>query len=325
MTPALALSELRQVNSWAILPESLKTMDEVLTAASANGAEANLRVGRPGPRSSLSAGGVAVLPIYGPISHRETLWSQIFGGTSTQRFSAMLQQAISDPSVGSIVLDVDSPGGAIDGVDELSAEIYRARGKKKMVAIANTIAASAAYWIASAADEIVITRSGMVGSIGVFCTHADISEALDRSGIKVTTISAGKYKTEGNECEPLSDQARASIQGMVNGFYDMFVAGVARNRGASQAAVRDGYGQGRMVAAQDAVKMRMADRVATIDDTLGRLLAGRALTGSSASASLETRQRERQLELLREGSPQARRGWEESLRKRQIELLDMQR
>src|SRR5207247_6168392 len=119
MINALALSELRQ-GIWAILPEALKAMTETR----AHG-DAGLRIGLAGPRSPLSAGGVAVIPIMGPISHRETLWSMIFAGTSTQKFSVSLRQALNDPSVGAIIFDVDSPGGTVDGVEELSSEIYQ--------------------------------------------------------------------------------------------------------------------------------------------------------------------------------------------------------
>jgi signal peptide peptidase SppA len=290
----LALSEIRQ-GIWAILPEKLKAMAEALTHAAGDGTNAALQMGRAGPRSPLSAGGVAVLPIYGPISHRETLFSMIFGGTSTQRFSASLRLALSDPSVGAIILDVDSPGGTVDGIEELSSEIYQARGKKKMIAVANATAASAAYWIASAADEVVVSPSGQVGSIGVFSAHEDISKAAEKEGIKVTLISAGKYKTEANPFEPLSAEARASIQQMVNTVGTMFVNAVARNRGVGAYSVTNGYGEGRMVLADDAVKAGMVDRVATLDQTLARLLARRG--GSKDSVALAQERRERELKL----------------------------
>jgi ClpP class serine protease len=120
----------------------------------------------------------------------------------------------------------------VDGVEELSSEVYQSRGKKKMIAVANAMAASAAYWIASAADELVVTPSGQIGSIGVFAAHEDISKAAEMQGVKVSLISAGKYKTEGNPFEPLSSEARAAMQRDVDVFGEMFTAAVARNRGA---------------------------------------------------------------------------------------------
>jgi len=175
-----------------------------------------------------------------------------------------------DARVKAIIFDVDSPGGSVEGVTELASEIYNARKKKPSIAVANAQAASAAYWLASAAGELVVTPSGQVGSIGVYVAHQDESKALENEGVRITLISAGKYKTEGNPSEPLADEARAAIQSKVDDYYTMFVKGVAQNRGSTQAAVRDGYGQGRMVLASQAVKLNMADRVATLDDVLAR-------------------------------------------------------
>jgi capsid assembly protease len=278
---------------WAILPDTLKTM----TTALVHGAESALQpVGRAGPRSPLSSSGVAVIPITGVISHRETLFSMIFGGTSTQRFSSALQQALADPSISAIVFDVDSPGGTVDGVPELSSEIFNARGKKPMIACCNAMAASAAYWIATSADSVLVTPSGQVGSIGVFAAHEDISKALEEEGVKVTLISAGKFKTEGMPYEPLSAEGRANMQQMVNDFHSMFIAAVARNRGVATATVKHGFGEGRMVLAADAVRQGMADGISTLDQTLARLLGRRA--GKSLSPAAERSLRRRELELL---------------------------
>jgi ClpP class serine protease len=155
------------------------------------------------------------------------------------------------------------------------------------------MAASAAYWIGTAADELWVAPSGQVGSIGVFAAHEDISEALKMEGITISLVSAGKYKTEGMPYEPLSAEARASMQRMVDDFHTMFVAAVARNRGVATSTVKNGFGEARMILAQDAVRAGMADGVATLDQTVARLLGRR--TGQSLSAA---NRRERELELL---------------------------
>ncbi|MCC7371633.1 MAG: S49 family peptidase, partial [Chloroflexi bacterium] len=142
--------------------------------------------------------------------------------------------------------------------------------------------ASAAYWIASSADEIVVTPSGEVGSIGVFTAHEDISAALEAEGVTVTLISAGKYKTEGNPFEPLSEEARGAIQARVDDYYSMFVRAVARGRGVKPADVRGGFGQGRVVGADEAVRLGMADRVGTMAQTVERLAGRRGGAGSRA-------------------------------------------
>ena len=239
-------------------------------------------------RSAAGPGGVAVIPIMGIISHRMNMVSNISGagGTSIERLTAQFRAAMNDERVKAIIFDVDSPGGSVEGVMELASEIFNARKQKPSIAVANAQAASAAYWLASSAGELVVTPSGQVGSIGVYVAHQDESKALENDGIRITLISAGKYKTEGNPSEPLGDEARASLQGKVDAYYGMFVKGVSQNRGASQAAVREGFGQGRMVLAADAVKQNMADRVATLDDVLARY--GTSTTAVSESASLHS-------------------------------------
>jgi len=280
---------------WAILPEKFATISEIvqLRASGEKLTQEEIRA-RLGPHLSAAAqrdgaqsyGVVAVIPIYGVISHRMNLMSQISGGTSAEKLTAQFRQALADPSVKAIVFDVDSPGGSVEGVPELADEIMKSRSKKKTVAVANSMAASAAYWLASAADELVVIPSGQVGSVGVFCEHQDFSKALESEGVKVNLISAGKFKVEGNPYEPLSDEARAALQGKVEAFYEMFVKSVAKGRGVAQTAVREGFGQGRMVLAADAVKGRMADRVATMDETLSRLGASGAPKKMAAAAGL---------------------------------------
>jgi signal peptide peptidase SppA len=273
---------------WAILPEKLHVMAE-LVALRASGeklSEEEIRdrigVSAAAGRGNQSYGNVAVIPVYGVISQRMSLMTQISGGTSTERITQQLRAAMADPNCRAIVMDVDSPGGGVEGVPELAAEILDARGKKKIVAVANCMAASAAYWIASCASEIVVAPSGQVGSIGVFTAHEDLSEAMAKEGVKVSMVSAGKFKTEGNPYEPLNDDARAALQAKVNAFYEMFVKAVAKGRGVAQAGVKGGFGQGRMLLAQDAVEEGMADRVATLDQTLARL--GVKSSGSSTAA-----------------------------------------
>ncbi len=196
----------------------------------------------------------------------------LFGGTSTECFGAMFAQAVADPNVAAIVINVDSPGGTVSGVPELAAQINAARGTKPIVAVANGMAASAAYWLASQADEIVVTPSGEVGSIGVFCAHFDESGALEQAGVKPTLISAGKYKVEGNPFGPLTDEALASIQSRVDDLYAMFTSDVAKARAMPVDRVRGrAFGEGRMLGAKRSVNSGMADRVGTLSETIGRL------------------------------------------------------
>lgn len=238
----------------------------------------------PGPTTS--RGAVAVLPLLGVISQRANLMTEMSGGTSTEKFGAAFRQAMADPSVGAVVLDVDSPGGSVYGVGELADMIRGARGQKPIITVANSMAASAAYWIATAADELVVTPGGEVGSIGVLTAHADMSVQEEMIGEKVTLISAGKKKVWANPYEPLSDEARADLQARVDDYYRAFVGAVARGRGVSASEVRGGFGEGGMVGAQEAVTLGMADRVATLEDTIRRLAGGRGGSGPARAATI---------------------------------------
>jgi signal peptide peptidase SppA len=222
---------------------------------------------------SSGGGTVALIPVLGTIFHRGNMFSDISGegGTSVQMLTAQFRQAMSDPGVKAIVLDVDSPGGGVSGVFELADEIREARGRKKIIGVANSLAASAAYAICAAASELVVTPSAMVGSIGVFSSHEDQSKALEQLGVKITYVKAGKYKAEGAPSEPLGDETRAYMQSQVDDFYSTFVKSVAQSRRDSQANVRGAYGEGRTVTAAKAVRANLADRIATLDEILLRL------------------------------------------------------
>ena len=233
-----------------------------------------------------SPGSISVIPIYGMISHRSSMWSDLFGGASIEGITQRIRQAVADPSVGSIVLDIDSPGGDVDGVDELASEIYAARKQKPITAVSDCLCASAAYYLASQASEIVVSPSSLTGSIGVYTMHADMSAALDNAGIKMTMIKYGEFKGEGNPYEPLSDPARDNLQELVNVYGAAFEKAVARGRGIKQDDVHDKFGQGRMFDAKRAVRLGMADRVGTLSDvfqTLSTSASGRRAQLSAVS------------------------------------------
>ncbi|WP_043062942.1 S49 family peptidase [Brucella anthropi] len=217
-------------------------------------------------------GKVAVIPVYGVLADRMDLFSAMSGGTSYAGIKRQLHKALSNEDVKAVVLDIDSPGGSVPGTDELATEIRKLRGgEKPIIAQVNSLAASAAYWIASSADEIVVTPSGRAGSIGVYTAHDDISAALEKAGVKRTYISAGKHKVEGNETEPLGKDTLAYIQDSVNRSYGRFLQSVADGRGVTKSKVEDGFGQGRVFYSESLMDRGMADRIATLDETLARL------------------------------------------------------
>lgn len=259
-------------STWGLRPEALARVAKLLAAEPAVHERLAAVAARDSETVVSAGGGVAVLPLRGMLTATPSLISLIFGGGGgLQAFRANLREALASSDVQAIVLNVDSPGGSTDLITETAAEIRDARGEKPIVAVANTMAASAAYWLASQADELVITPSGEVGSIGVFALHWDESALNEKIGIEPTFISAGRFKVEGNPFEPLADEAKGAIQETVDDFYGLFVADVAQGRGVSADMVRGGFGEGRMVTAQRAVSLGMADRVETLEATVSRL------------------------------------------------------
>lgn len=227
------------------------------------------------PSESSGGDGVAVIPVHGVIEQRESIWTEYGYGSSTESIGRRLDAAMADSSIRGIVLDVDSPGGTVPGVQELADRIFDASHDKPIVAVANSLMASAAYWIGSAAGRIVAAPGSDLGSIGVYMAHIDISQALEAEGIKVSVIKAGKYKAEGNPWEPLASEAAENWQAEVDSIYRDFLASVARGRGASVATVRSDYGQGRTMLAGDAVKSGLADRVGTLASVISDLGGGK--------------------------------------------------
>jgi len=254
---------------WAIEPSALQA---IYMAARSD--EPTLDAAMLRGRKPVSGGAVAVIPIRGVIRQRRSAFEDMFGmsfGTTTEDLMQACQQAMADESVKAVVFDIDSPGGTTAGVAELADAMFKMRGQKPMVAVANAMCASAAYHLASQCDEIVGTPSSLTGSIGVFAVHEDMSRMIDAMGVTVTMIAAGKYKTETNPFEPLSEDAKAAIQRMVDEHYSLFVGAVARGRGVTAAEVRAGFGQGRALSAKDAKAAGLIDRIGTLRETVQRM------------------------------------------------------
>lgn len=264
---------------WAIEPAMLTQLTALLALRAAGrsltDAEITARITAGQERaaargSGARIGAVAVLPILGVLLPRAEAFSRTSGAVSTQELARAFQVLVADDAISAVVLDVDSPGGSVGGIAEFADQVYQARARKPIVAVSNPGMASAAYWIGAAASELLVTPSALVGSIGVYAAHTDLSDALAKEGVKVTLISAGEKKVLGNEFEPLSAESRAEIQSKVDAFYTLFVRAVARGRGVAQKVVRTGFGAGASVMAEDAVTLGMADAIGSLDDAIAR-------------------------------------------------------
>ena len=215
--------------------------------------------------------GVAILPIVGSLVNRGAWIGASSGLVSYEGIAAQLREAEADPDVRAILLDIDSPGGEATGMFATTKLVNAVNKAKPVVAFVNDVAASAAYGIASAASEIIVSPTSMVGSIGVVLTHLDRSGELEDRGVKPTLIHAGAHKVDGNPFGPLSDAVRADLQAEVMKIYDQFVGLVAEGRAGriSSEAIR--ATEARTYLGADAIAQGLADRMASLDEVIAAL------------------------------------------------------
>jgi signal peptide peptidase SppA len=224
--------------------------------------------GAAAPSSSSAPSKIAVIQVQGGLMPRGSWF-----GTSLSALASQVRRAAADADVASIILDIDSPGGTVSGTPEAATAVRDAAAQKPVVAIANTLAASAAYWIGSQASEFVMAPSADVGSIGAMILHQDVSGFLDRMGVKLTMIRSEQspLKNEAHPFGPLSEGAQGFLQQRANEAGAEFIRAVASGRRVTQTKVREDFGQGRVYGAREAVARGMADRVATLDEVIAGL------------------------------------------------------
>ncbi|MGV0084247.1 S49 family peptidase [Rahnella aceris] len=214
--------------------------------------------------------GIAIIPIQGTLVQKLGTLRPYSGMTGYDGIRACFLRALNDSEVKAICLDIDSPGGEVAGCFDLVDEIYAARGSKAVWAILSESAYSAAYALASAADKIIVPRTGGVGSVGVIVMHVDWSQKIKNDGLQVTIITYGDRKAESNPYEPLSETARKSIQSDIDEMGRLFVSTVSRNRGITEKTVRDT--EAACFLGADGVQLGLADRVASPDAAFRDLL-----------------------------------------------------
>jgi signal peptide peptidase SppA len=231
-----------------------------------------LNAARQANAAAASAGAVAVIPCYGILTARQyAVENSSSPLTSSERLGARVSAAAADPEIGAIVIDFDSPGGDAMGIPEAGARIAAAAQAKPVVAMVNSQAASAAYWLASQCSEIVMAPEAMAGSIGVRTAHIDASKYYEQKGIAIKHVHAGRYKVEGADTGPPSEEYLTHLQAMVNELYGSFTKAVAKGRNLPLETARgEAFGEGRMLLAGAAVAAGMADRIDTLEATIQR-------------------------------------------------------
>lgn len=234
--------------------------------------------------------GVAVIDVLGPMEKRPSWMGWTFGFASTQKTRQALANAINDPDVSSIVLRLDSPGGTVDGLAEVGDDLWAARqaGTKPIIAQVDGMLASAAYYVASQANQIVAGRMDLVGSIGTKLVLLDLSKMAEKEGVEVVLITTGEMKAAGEPGTEITDEQKEYFQGIVDGYFEDFIKVVGRGRGLTPREVRDRADGGRVFLAPEAKARGLIDRIGTFEDTVGRLQtqASRSKRNQRARAEL---------------------------------------
>lgn len=260
---------------WAIKSETLDWMIEIVGNAGNVDLDAvAAKLGRPlensGNRTEIRDG-VGILGVTGPLFRRANLLTEISGASSVQMMARDFQAMLDHPQVKSILLEVDSPGGQIDGIEEFANQIRAGSKIKPVTAYVGETAASAGYWLAAAAPRIVAANSSLLGSIGVVASMRDNRAAQEKQGVRTYEIVSSKSPFK--RPDPSTDEGRSQILAVVDKLADIFIGHVASLRGVSADAVEARFGQGRMMVGADAVEAGMADEIGTYEPLVARLAA----------------------------------------------------
>lgn len=222
-------------------------------------------------------GSIAIIPVYGVLAPRLNMMTEMSGGTTFEKLTAQVNECVANKAIKTIVLDVDSPGGNVAGATEFAKVLLKARTKKPIIGQVQFTGASAAYWALACCTAIHAAPSAVVGSIGVYTSHDDLSEALKMEGIKRTYLSAGDGKVDGNEAEPLSDEAAGRIKALIDDAYGLMVNDIVKGRGQGMTPerVRNEW-KAYLYPARDAMSLGLVDKIATLDETLAGILSSSA-------------------------------------------------
>lgn len=253
---------------WAIPQDNLETILSIAERTNLDPQTVATQLGRKleNTRKVENRGGVAVIPVEGPIFRRANLFSELSSNaTSVQVLATDITAALSDPTIHSLLFNVDSPGGEANGISELAQHIMAARGKGKPIqAYIGGVGASGAYWLSMATDKITMHESAYAGSIGVVSVHRPPNKN------EVTFISSqSQYK----RVDPTTDAGGKYIQGQVDKYGTLFVNAVAIMRGVPVEKVLADFGEGGVMLGGEAVEVGMADALGTFEGTLAALQA----------------------------------------------------
>ncbi len=257
--------------SWAILPSALEALIsriETIDFEKASLEDFDLSMG-----NYKLNGEEAIIEISGSMFKKPDIFSFLLGESTYEGIQASLEAALDDPKVKTILLDIDSPGGIVNGASNLVDFISQAKERKPIRVYSDGSLTSAAYWIASATNSISTSPTATVGSIGVVATHIDLSKLYENFGVKVSYITGGKYKAVGNSAEPLTEENKAYLENLVNQNYEVFYNSVANLRGLNLSGVSS-WADGKVFRPEEAKSLGLIDQISNSLNSSGSSPSG---------------------------------------------------
>jgi capsid assembly protease len=251
--PKINAADVLQGIPWAIQPGYLQVIHEIASRENDSIEAVEKRIGRPlsNIRLATQRGNVAIIPVTGPIMRYASFFSRISGATSIQELALDFQNALDNPDISTILFEMDSPGGAVSGVQEFAEQVYAARGQKNIIAYASGMMASAAYWIGSAADTVYVSKTAIVGSIGVVTTL--------QKGQKEGEIEIVSSQSPNKRPNLETEEGVASVQVILDDLASVFIEAVSRNREVTADQVVSDFGAGGVFVGKKAVRSGLAD------------------------------------------------------------------
>jgi len=254
---------------WAIMPDELEFILGVAQRKISDPETALEKQKNYESKSPDAIDGICIINIFGSLFPRAGLFSEISGAGSVESLSKKFSTALKDDSVNAILFNIDSPGGQITGINEFANTIYNARGTKPIYAYISGIGASAAYWIASAADKIICDATARVGSIGVVAAWRDYSEADKKAGIKEYEFVSSQSPNK--RLDYTEEKGRAVLQKELDALAAIFISAVARNRDVREETVIEKFGKGGLLIAKEAENYRACDSIGSLESTIADL------------------------------------------------------
>lgn len=234
------------------------------------------------------SGDTATLSVKGSLVNGYAWYHPFLAGaiTSYEAIKAATVQLAADEQVKNVILDIGSGGGMAVGVQSAGRAIQKLGRRKNVVAHTDSLAASAAYWLAASAGKVTASEMAEVGSIGVIAMMPDFTKALENEGVKVHVIKAGKYKGAGSPYKEFTEDDLAYLQERINKTNNFFLSHVSKRRGL-KLSERDQWAEAKVFYAGEAKAVGLVDEVTELSDVLGGLSASNPSKGKNMNISAE--------------------------------------